>query len=219
MSKIKVTLRDTVVKIRHTSKVTGKTSHLIFNIPELEYHDETPGGEEINNNDTAINWNPPILVKALVFNGFNIEYLEEVALPEESDDEGGGFTSSEEEGSQGEEGGSRGTRFRLPRGSKRSSDFHQLPSPSVILHAGSKDSLKVKLRQPSCTMNVPSIDADLFLRVCHICLTPGQYHLILELVDALLPNQASSETKQYLSQSIHSPSRNFHMTEGCRFFP
>ena len=210
MSKIKISASDTAVRIRHTSETTGKTSVLTLNIPELEYHDETPGSEEIKNNNTAINWNPPILVKNLTFNGLNVEYVEEVTMGEaqDSDDDNEKDHEEEENDPRGQPSGSAmgagshlsETQFKSMMSSSLHGNFAEGrrassvegPVPTVILHAGNKDFVKVRLRQPSCTVNVPAIDVEVFLRLCYVCITAEQTQFLQELLNTLLPERSSS---------------------------
>jgi len=236
MSKIKISASDTAVRIRHTSETTGKTSVLTLNIPELEYHDETPGSEEIKNNNTAINWNPPILVKNLTFNGLNMEYVEEVTMGEAQDSDNDDDHGPSEKRHEGEEvdrgqpsssgGHLAGTQFKSMMSSsfygdvaegRRSSSSSGLegPVPTVILHAGNKDFVKVRLRQPSCTVNVPTIDVEVFLRLCYVCITAEQTQFLQELLGALLPERSpSNEIESRPSGSLmHDSPTKFKFVE------
>jgi len=188
VSKIKVSFRDVSIVVHHTSKKSGESFQLTLSVPELEIHDETPGSEEIRSHDTALNWNPPVLIKVMSFVNLKMLLSEKIPRVETEAEENPHEESSETEGST--------------------------HSSTLVFQAGQRDSLKIKIRQPSCTLNVPALDFDFFVRTCSLHISPRHFRLIADLVESILPDPGEGSPEQSLRTSAFPPTSHVHFQEG-----
>lgn len=73
---------------------------------------------------------------------------------------------------------------------------------TTILSSGKENSLKLELKQPTCTLNIPNISVELFIRSCHLYLTPSNLALFQEILEFFLVESQKMQKNPTLESKI-----------------